>query len=449
MLIEGMVEEIIFRNEGNGYTVFVFEHEDYHTVCVGKFLNISEGEHFKLDGNYATNSKYGEQFAVSSYESIYPTTLAGIKKYLSSGLIKGVGPVTANNIVDKFKQDTLNIIEFAPKELEKVKGISKNKAEAIGEAFREIKHLQNTLIFLQSYGLTLNMAMKIYEVYQNNTIELVKENPYRLVEDVDGIGFLSADKIAKSLGINHESEFRVRAGILHVLGEASEKNGHTYLPKNELLEIVGNLLDIEKNELFEKVLSDLLLDKVVVKNYIPPHEAIALTKLFFYEKNVADIKKNAIKADSQILHYENGDVVMDFGKWFSADEHKYYGRYIGLDYIPNDAEKLKDTLKSVRSERSNYPVGNIETHIDDLIKSAVANRIISMTDKEKSDHIELIHYRLDYGDTRNITTFDYALYDALIHAKKPSIKKQLADNAAKDGGVPAKKTKNKNNDLEV
>ena len=168
-----------------------------------------------------------------------------------------------------------------------------------------------------------------------------------------------------------------------------------------------------------------------------------------YEKNVADIKKNAIKADSQILHYENGDVVMDFGKWFSADEHKYYGRYIGLDYIPNDAEKLKDTLKSVRSERSNYPVGNIETHIDDLIKSAVANRIISMTDKEKSDHIELIHYRLDYGDTRNITTFDYALYDALIHAKKPSIKKQLADNAAKDGGVPAKKTKNKNNDLEV
>jgi len=142
-------------------------------------------------------------------------------------------------------------------------------------------------------------------------------------------------------------------------------------------------------------------------------------------------------------------VVMDFGKWFSADEHKYYGRYIGLDYIPNDAEKLKDTLKSVRSERSNYPVGNIETHIDDLIKSAVANRIINMTDKEKSDHIELIHYRLDYGDTRNITTFDYALYDALIHAKKPSIKKQLADNAAKDGGVPAKKTKNKNNDLEV
>ena len=312
MLIEGMVEEIIFRNEGNGYTVFVFEHEDYHTVCVGKFLNISEGEHFKLDGNYATNSKYGEQFAVSSYESIYPTTLAGIKKYLSSGLIKGIGPVTANNIVDKFKQDTLNIIEFAPKELEKVKGISKNKAEAIGEAFREIKHLQNTVMFLQGYGLTLNMAMKIYEVYQNNTVELVKENPYRLVEDIDGIGFLSADRIAKSLGINHDSEFRVRAGILHVLGDASEKNGHTYLPKDELLESVGNLLDIENIELFEKVLSDLLLDKVVVKNYIPPHEAIALTKLFFHEKNVADkiallcasAFNTQLNIDEEIKHFE-------------------------------------------------------------------------------------------------------------------------------------------------
>ena len=168
-----------------------------------------------------------------------------------------------------------------------------------------------------------------------------------------------------------------------------------------------------------------------------------------YEKNVADIKKNAIKADSQILHYEGGDVLMDFGKWFSADEHKYYGRYIGLDYVPNDAEKLEDVLKAVRRERNDFPVGDIETHIDELIKSAVANRIIGMTDKEKLDHIELIHYRLDYGDTKNITTFDYALYDALIHSKKPSIKKQLSDNTIKDGSVPAKKTRNKNNDLEV
>lgn len=168
-----------------------------------------------------------------------------------------------------------------------------------------------------------------------------------------------------------------------------------------------------------------------------------------YKKCVADVKKNEIKGESQILHYEDGDVVMDFGKWFSADEHKYYGRYIGLDFVPNDAERLKDTLKSVRSERSNYPVGNIETHIDELIKSAVANRIISMTDKEKADHIELIHYRLDYGDTRNITTFDYTLYDTLIHTKKPSIKKQLSDNVVKDNGVPGKQSKNKSNDLEV
>lgn len=312
MLIEGAVEEIIFRNDGNGYTVFYFEHSDMHTVCVGKFLQISVGAHLKLEGNFVTNAKYGEQFQVDSFETLYPTSKEGIRKYLGSGLIKGVGPVTAKAIVDVFKEDTLNVIEFAPKELANVRGISERKAEMIGEAFRELKHLQNTVIFLQGYGLTVNMAIKIFEVYQNKTVEIIKENPYKLVEDVEGIGFATADKIARSLGIDRRSEFRIRAGFLYCLTDASEKNGHTYLPKEDLFKNVSKLLEIEEEESFKKVLEDLIFDRTVTNTFIFPHDAVMLTKYFYYERSIADklallccsLTNTELNVDSEIKHFE-------------------------------------------------------------------------------------------------------------------------------------------------
>ena len=312
MLIEGAVEEIIFRNDGNGYTVFYFEHSDMHTVCVGKFLQISVGAHLKLEGNFVTNAKYGEQFQVDSFETLYPTSKEGIRKYLGSGLIKGVGPVTAKAIVDVFKEDTLNVIEFAPKELANVRGISERKAEMIGEAFRELKHLQNTVIFLQGYGLTVNMAIKIFEVYQNKTVEIIKENPYKLVEDVEGIGFATADKIARSLGIDRRSEFRIRAGFLYCLTDASEKNGHTYLPKEDLFKSVAKLLEIEEDESFKKVLEDLIFDRTVTNTFIFPHDAVMLTKYFYYERSIADklallccsLTNTELNVDSEIKHFE-------------------------------------------------------------------------------------------------------------------------------------------------
>ena len=312
MLIEGAVEEIIFRNDGNGYTVFYFEHSDMHTVCVGKFLQISVGAHLKLEGNFVTNAKYGEQFQVDSFETLYPTSKEGIRKYLGSGLIKGVGPVTAKAIVDVFKEDTLNVLEFAPKELANVRGISERKAEMIGEAFRELKHLQNTVIFLQGYGLTVNMAIKIFEVYQNKTVEIIKENPYKLVEDVEGIGFATADKIARSLGIDRRSEFRIRAGFLYCLTDASEKNGHTYLPKEDLFKNVSKLLEIEEEESFKKVLEDLIFDKTVTNTFIFPHDAVMLTKYFYYERSIADklallccsLTNTELNVDNEIKHFE-------------------------------------------------------------------------------------------------------------------------------------------------
>ncbi len=290
MILEGTVEEIIFRNDSNGYTVAVLSHGNEYTTFVGKFLSIHVAENVRLNGKFITNSKYGEQFSVDTSEVIYPSTINGIKKYLSSGLIKGVGPVTSEAIVDRFKENTLEVIEFTPLRLAEVRGISEKKALAIGESFSEIKKLQNSVMFLQSYNITTNMALKIYEKYQDNTIEYVKQNPYRMVEEIDGIGFLSADKIARSMGISADSEFRMRAGMLHILNENSDKNGSTYMPKSVLFKNLAGLLELDADKFsdnFENVLQNLVFDKVVTTFFKHPHDVVMLTKYYFTENQVS------------------------------------------------------------------------------------------------------------------------------------------------------------------
>ena len=315
MHIEGPIEEIIFRNEQNGYTVFVLDFKTTPVVCVGKLVSANVGENLALDGEYVNNSKYGYQFAFSSYEVVLPSTLAGIEKYLSSGLIKGVGPVTAKNIVNHFKEQTFDIIEMSPSSLAEVRNISMKKALEIGEKFKELKKLQNSVMFLQKYNISTNMALKIYDIYGSNTIEIVKNNPYRLVEDVDGIGFMTADKIAKNIGVPQNSEYRVRAGILHTLNSTIDKTGNTYLPKAMLINISQNLLEMEyeeNKELYENALSGLTLDKTVLINWQDGYEIVIPSKLYFYETSVAQklallnssTKQTEYKIDDEILHFE-------------------------------------------------------------------------------------------------------------------------------------------------
>lgn len=315
MHIEGSIEEVIFRNEQNGYTVFVLDFKTTPVVCVGKLVSANVGENLALDGEYVNNSKYGYQFAFSSYEVVLPSTLAGIEKYLSSGLIKGVGPVTAKNIVNHFKEQTFDIIEMSPSSLAEVRNISMKKALEIGEKFKELKKLQNSVMFLQKYNISTNMALKIYDIYGSNTIEIVKNNPYRLVEDVDGIGFMTADKIAKNIGVPQNSEYRVRAGILHTLNSTIDKTGNTYLPKAMLINISQNLLEMEyeeNKELYENALSGLTLDKTVLINWQDGYEIVIPSKLYFYETSVAQklallnssTKQTEYKIDDEILHFE-------------------------------------------------------------------------------------------------------------------------------------------------
>lgn len=316
MELEGIVDEIIFRNDDNGYTVFLFDCSDKGYVAVGSFLSINIGENLKLVGNFKHNGKYGMQFQVDSYESIAPKTRNGIIRYLSSGLIKGVGPVTAEAIVKKFKENTLEIIEFNPEKLVEVRGISQKKAKLISESLVEVKDMQNAMVFLQGYNITTTIALKIYEIYKNSTIEVVKTNPYRLVEDVNGIGFLKSDKIAQSMGIAVDSPFRIRAGVLHILNEASDKNGHTYMLKPQLVEGVNKLLAIENvdvSKTFEDIFDVLQKENLVKVFWEDKHEIIMLTKMYNAEKYVASklaILNNSnietdLNLDDEITFFEN------------------------------------------------------------------------------------------------------------------------------------------------
>ena len=212
MQIEGPIEEIIFRNEQNGYTVFVIDFKTTPVVCVGKLINANIGENLSLEGEYVNNSKYGYQFSFNSYEVVLPTTLSGIEKYLSSGLIKGVGPITAKNIVKHFGKQTFDIIEMSPSSLAEVKNISMKKALEIGDKFNELKKLQNSVMFLQKYNITTNMALKIYDVYGAKTIDIVKNNPYRLVEEIDSCPFLLRMYVEPPLGLHPRSPFVASRG---------------------------------------------------------------------------------------------------------------------------------------------------------------------------------------------------------------------------------------------
>lgn len=313
MELEGIVDEIIFRNDDNGYTVFLFDCSDKGHVAVGSFLSINVGENLKLVGDFKHNGKYGMQFQVDSYESIAPKTRNGIIRYLSSGLIKGVGPVTAEAIVKKFKENTLEVIEFNPEKLVEVRGISQKKAKLISESLVEVKDMQNAMVFLQGYNITTTIALKIYEIYKNSTIEVVKTNPYRLVEDVNGIGFAKADKIAQSMGIAVDSPFRIRAGVLHILNEASDKNGHTYMLKPQLVEGVNKLLALENvdvSKTFEDIFDVLQKENLVKVFWEDKHEIIMLTKMYNAEKYVAS--KLAILNNSNIETDLNLDYEITF-----------------------------------------------------------------------------------------------------------------------------------------
>lgn len=290
--INGIIEEIVFRNDDNGYTVVNLDVNGILVTAVGKFPIITEGQNVTLTGEYVKNNKFGEQFSVKDVKVSAPSNIEGIKKYLASGLISGVGVVTANAIVETFGVDTLSIIEFNPLRLAEVKGVSITKAAKIAQSFMEIKNMQDAVMYLQSLNISTNMAIKIYNNYGKRTIEIVNSNPYKLIEDIDGIGFLSADRIAETMGISKDSEFRIRAGVLYSLKTGMEKQGSTYLPCELLYEQTLKLLQLDIStyiECVKKIIEDLKIDGHIKQLIIDDEFALTTSKFFGYEKGIAQI----------------------------------------------------------------------------------------------------------------------------------------------------------------
>lgn len=325
MTILASIEEIIYRNEANGYTVLIADVSGEMMTCVGKFPIVVEGQSVQLEGETIRDKKYGEQFKVTGVKVLPPSSIDGLVKYLGSGLIKGVGPVTAMNIVAKFREATLDVIQLNPQRLAEVKGVSISKAMQIHEAYNDLKNMQNTIMFLQSYDISTNLAIKIFNIYGDKTQKIVTENPYRLIEDVDGIGFLSADKIALKIGIKENSEFRQRAGLLHTLKENSDKRGNTCLPKKDLFIETSKLLKIplymiEKN--LESILVKLSIENEVTLLTEEDDIYVMLTKFFKMEKSIA----NKIICLKNVYTRENVDVVGDIEEFENLNKIKLHDK---------------------------------------------------------------------------------------------------------------------------
>ncbi|SKB85974.1 exodeoxyribonuclease V alpha subunit [Lachnospiraceae bacterium] len=264
--IQGSVEHIIYRNPDNGYTVLNLVTEDGdEIILVGMLQAVEEGIELAAEGRFVYHAKYGEQFQAEKCAIHEPTDKESILRYLAAGSIKGIGPALAKRIVKKFGEDTFRIMEEEPERLAEVKGISMNKAQDIALSFEEKTGMRRAMIFLQQYGISNRLALKIYEKYHERVYAVVAENPYRMTEEVEGVGFKTADDIAQRGGIDRHSDFRIRSGVLYALTLA-EGEGNIYLPKEELLQEAAALLAVEQ-EAVEEQLADLAMNRrIVVKN---------------------------------------------------------------------------------------------------------------------------------------------------------------------------------------
>lgn len=291
--ITGVVERLTYHSEESGYTVARLKREKASelTTIVGSFANIQAGQTLQLTGFWRDHPQYGSQFQVTQYKETKPATLTGLEKYLGSGLIKGVGPVTAKRIVAHFGLDTLEVIETQIERLVEVKGIAKKRIAMIQSAWEAQKAIKEVMVFLQGHGVSTTYAVKIFKQYGNAAIATVTTNPYQLAADIYGIGFLTADKIAHNLGVPPDSEFRYRAGLVHVLSEASE-NGHCYLPQPELIELAQEPLTTESHTPSPDAIAQVIdqmakLQELIIENSIGEIPLCYKPAFFYTEQNLA------------------------------------------------------------------------------------------------------------------------------------------------------------------
>lgn len=335
MQLSGEIKDVIFASAETGYTVLDMKCEDSIFTVVGTFPPVSEGMNIRVDGKFQVRTNYGKQFCAEKVWVGEPNKLDGIKKFLSSGLISGLGPVTAEAIVNMFGVDSLEAMRH-PMELAKVRGISLKRATEFGMNYSKIQKMQNAIMFLQNLGISINMALKIYRTYDIKTEDNVRKNPYMLVDDIDGVGFATADRIAAELGIEKDSDYRICAAITYLLKEAALKSGHNYLPENDLVNNAIALLSIDCDDINQRVrdnLQDMVLLGDLVRYEAKEHVAILLKKNFYTEKNIA---RRLLS-----LQQEASDFRVNVD-----DEVARFEKNAGFSLHPNQAAAVKEAVEN-------------------------------------------------------------------------------------------------------
>lgn len=319
--LAGYVEHIIYRNADNGYTVLNLMSGEEEITCVGIFSAIAEGENIEASGDYTDHPTYGKQFKVESFEEKAPEDEEAIERYLGSGAIRGIGLALAARIVRRFKADTFRIIEEEPERLAEVKGISERKAMEIADQVNEKRDLRQAMIFLQQYGITMNLAVKVYQQYGQEVYGIIRENPYRLADDIEGVGFRTADEIAVRVGIRMDSDFRIRSGILYVLLQASTE-GHTYLPEEELTRRTGQLLEVGEEQI-EKQYMDLAIERKIIMKQGENQTQIYAASFYYMEANTATMLKQLnVSYDVPDLEIEERVRRIEKQTGMKLDEHQ-------------------------------------------------------------------------------------------------------------------------------
>ncbi|MDK0686148.1 ATP-dependent RecD-like DNA helicase [Clostridium perfringens] len=310
--LNGIVESIVFKSSDTGYTVIKFRENNIIHTAVGVLPHVKEGQNLKITGSWVNHSQFGKQFKVEECEEILPTSKDGIEKYLSSGIIQGIGPVTAKKIVNKFGEDTLNILDNNIERLKEIEGIGKKKLETIIESYREQRELKNITIFLQTHGLSVNQCLKIYKKYGASSVDTVKNNPYILCDEISGIGFKTSDKIARSLGIEVDSPFRIQSGIRYVINEFCA-NGHTFMPKDELIKEASNVLTVS-GDIIEENIKNAALDRKIKLEKVNDKEGVFTIPNYYCELGItnriltlaiSNFQDISVDVDHLILQFEN------------------------------------------------------------------------------------------------------------------------------------------------
>lgn len=304
--LSGVVERITFINEENGFCVIKIKSKGFSELVtvVGNMASVNVGAVVSLKGEWKYNSKYGKQFCVYSYKETMPATIAGIEKYLGSGLIKGIGPVNAKRIVKVFGEDTIRVIEDEPERLIEVDGIGPKRIEMIRKAWQDQKEIKNVMLFLQSHGVSTAYAVKIFKTYGSDSIEIVKDNPYRLADDIWGIGFKTADRIAQAMGYDRESYQRIRSGIIYVLNEFAN-DGHCFARRTDLIKRSSEILEIGEEDI-ESAIKNMLEDKTVIMEY---DDAIYLPPFYHSEVGVARRIAEIVRTKSKYCSYNPSEVI--------------------------------------------------------------------------------------------------------------------------------------------